>query len=291
MCATTLLGVIMRKDLRSVALGVCLMLAGITGAQAIIITPTFVKQGNYNDLGSPTTNILTSGWDVASGSTFRQYSVFDLGPSGVSDTINSASLKINLADSGYISEDDIEPISVYNVGTDPLDLGLVTDPNIFNDLGSGAVYGSQSVGRPDPSPPPVMEIVIDLSAAISQLQSATGQFAFGLALTDLRFDDGSSGPTPDPALNCIFFIECSELLFLSETEQAVLELDIAGGSVIPGPAPLALLVFGFAGLPLYLRRKRQDSLSRSTGLIPVAGREGEGVTSCRARLSTISYRG
>jgi PEP-CTERM motif len=121
----------------------------------------------------------------------RDFAVFDLGE-GV--TATSAVIRLfnpSTPDAGYISPNPSELFRLYDVSTGVRD--LVSDQtdatDIFDDLGSGLVFGSRIVSAADDG----SYVEIALSAeGVASLSSAVGSWAVGGAL------DLSEAPAPEP---------------------------------------------------------------------------------------------
>lgn len=220
----------MNRHLHTKYLGACLALATACGVQATtmeIASPSF---GNYINSGL-SGSLITVGWNGL-GTTAHQFSVFDL--SGVSESVIGADLVTTLSAAGFVSADETETLTVFDVATDPADLGTVNDPSIYTDLGNmtdsaDSPYGSQIIPRPTTS----VDVVIQIDNALLDLNTArvgSGLFSLGLASTDL---------------NLGFF--ASELVFFSQQSAPRLVLEVA--DPVPAPAPVALL---FLGLPWLL---------------------------------------
>jgi len=230
----------MNRHLYTKYLGACLALATACRVQAItmeIASPSF---GNYSNDGI-SGSLITVGWDGL-GTTAHQFSVFDL--SGISESVIGADLVITLSAAGFVSADPTETLTVYDVATDPADLGTVNHPSIYADLGNmtdsaDSPYGSQIVPRPNTS----VDVAIQIDNALLDLNTArvgSGLFSLGVASTDL---------------NLGFF--SSELVFFSQQSAPRLVLEVA--DPVPAPAPVALL---FLGLPwLLLTRSRTSRMA------------------------------
>jgi len=160
-------------------------------AEAAVFNLDAVDSGWYHITGNHTasinnyfTGICGSGCPQNPGD-HRSFFVFDV--TSISDEIISATL--NLFNPSYNSTDASEDLSIYDVTTSIADLTgtSTTDTAIFDDLGTGTLYGSRTVLAGDTG----VTIVITLNtAALTDLNNASGLFAFGGALTSLS----SSGP-------------------------------------------------------------------------------------------------
>ena len=175
----------------------------------------------------------------------RNYFVFDLSNVRGLDTLTGAQLRVfSLASSlpafgtGYGSTDFQETYAVYDVSTIPGSLGTARGVAIYNDLGSGTLFGSVTVTRQSSN---ATMVVIDLTpAALAAIQLHGGFFAFGGAVTTL-----------DPSRSI------AEFLFGgSQNEPVELVLTGPGVETVPEPATLLLLATGLAGVAAARRRRR-----------------------------------
>ncbi len=144
--------------------------------------------GNYNYL---------AGYNGALNSWNRNFFSFDL--SSVQDTIVSATLHLNPYAASYpFSEMQYD---LYDVSTSATDLLMASGPSsvIFNDLGSGTLYGSYLFNT-DPSI--VSDISINLTAgAISDLNNrSAAYFTLGGAVTPVPL------PLSSGLFSCALFI-------------------------------------------------------------------------------------
>lgn len=161
----------------------------------------------------------------------RSFFVFDL--SSVTGTINSATLRLFNPEvsqflHGYVSPDPTETLNLFDVTTDvdsvTLGLGGVA---AFDDLGSGALYGTRVVSAADNGT--VIEIALN-ATAIAALNAATGLFALGGAL-------GTIDGTADQ-----YVFGFSMTAFVADHTRELV-LDVAG---VPEPALTMLLMAGAA---------------------------------------------
>lgn len=199
--------------------------------------------GNYGADGSPAAdNDFTAG--LFGGLQYRNFFVFDL--SAVSGTVNSATLR--LYNGTIASPTNIETYTLFEVSTSPTVFSPINSrpfsTTIYNDLGSGLIYGSQNIDNTMNNS--FVDIVLS-TQAINAIQAALGsQLAIGGAVTSI------SGPA-------------NQYVFLSGTTQPqTLILDIAGvtgGGTEPPPetaetpeiTTLATVAAGLAYLAYYRR--------------------------------------
>jgi hypothetical protein len=163
--------------------------------------------GSHNDTltsSSVTISFLDSGWVQADGThtgsnnnyivgqasglpEFRDYVTFGLGAE--TPTIIGAELRLYNPTPGYSSTDLTETYTLFDVSSSPLVLdttrlsGDATGIGIFNDLGSGTVFGTRIVSAADNS----TNVGITLNAAaVAALNAAIGStVSFGGAITSL----------------------------------------------------------------------------------------------------------
>ncbi len=167
----------------------------VTGAIRNSSSLTAIDSGWWDASGfhnAANTNYITG---QLSGQGYRSFFVFDKG--ALDGDVQSATLRAY--NPGYISPDPTENFALFNVATDVarLQSSGFGQADIFDDLGTGATYGSRSVSAADNN----QTVSIPLNAAaVAALNGASGAFALGGALTTLRPDSfdyefvfGSSG--------------------------------------------------------------------------------------------------
>jgi hypothetical protein len=128
---------------------------------------------------------------------YHDFAVFDLGE-GVSPTSAVVRLFNPASPAGYDSPNPTELYSLYDVSTGVRDLvATQTDAtDIFDDLGSGVVYGSRLVSAADDG----FYVEISLSAdAVDSLSRAVGSWSVGGALDLSREPGPEPEPVPEPA--------------------------------------------------------------------------------------------
>lgn len=177
---------------RILTCGCCAVLcAGLSAPACADEMLDAVDSGNYDQDGDHShnnTNYLTGDTAAAGVAENRAFFVFDL--SAVHEQIVGARLTaynpglVPDDHDGFTSPDAYETLTVFDVATDVATLraggsGLIA---IFDDLGGGPSYGSVDV---DEQCNATMVSVTLNQDALDALNLATGEFAFGTALTTL----------------------------------------------------------------------------------------------------------
>jgi hypothetical protein len=161
----------------------------------LTLIPT--NRGHYNESGAgvavlaPTGSSSTANYAIGdpisdSSAEGRGFFVFDLAAVG-GNTIIAAELRLDIATDGFgttQSPDGTETFDVVDfTNTNIPDLISGVNPaGSFADLGSGNVYATRTVSDLDDS----STLVVTLNAAaLSALNTSTGLFAFGTAVTTL----------------------------------------------------------------------------------------------------------
>jgi hypothetical protein len=167
------------------------------------------------------------------GTEHRSFVVFDR--SSVAGTINSATLRLFNPEvsaflHGYVSPDPTEALNFYDVTTPVGDItGNTAGAAGFTDLGSGTLFGTQTVSAADNGR--IIEIVLN-PAAIAALNAGTGPFAIGGALSTI------SGPADQ------YVFGFSMASFVPDhTRQLVLDV-----TQIPEPSTTATILLGLLAL-------------------------------------------
>ncbi len=175
------------------------------------------------------------------GQEHRSFLLFDL--SSLNGQIQSATLRlfnpeVSQFQHGYVSPDPTETLNIYDVTTSATAIvGNTAGVGGFDDLGSGVLYGSRVVSAADNGF--IVEIVLN-SAALAELNSATGLFLFGGAL-------GTLSGTEDQHV-----FGFSMASFVSDhTRELVLDVQS-----VPEPSLLVALALGVLGLAWRERRWR-----------------------------------
>lgn len=168
---------------------------------------------------------------------YRNYFVFNL--TFIAD-ITSARLRILQPGNVDLNSDPSETYVLYDVQTPAGLLGQVESASIFDDLGTGTVFGSVEVATPLSSPPRFIDI--DLNADALAAMQGSRLFGIGGAIITLRTPPFGTG---------------GDHLFGSSGDVAI-QLILEGRQVpIPEPATLLLLGPGLAGVAAVVRRRRR----------------------------------
>jgi hypothetical protein len=186
----------------------------LASAREVLSTPVAGRQWVLGSLGtgpSLTVDAADSGWWDSTGShdasndnfivgtlgtQYRDFFVFDL--SAVSLPIVGAQLRLFQQSGAYGSLDPTETYTVFDVTTPIPDLGASGSGQtaIFDDLGTGASFGSTTVSAADNGG--FVSVTLNAAALASLNASSGGLAAVGGALTSLggsagQFDFGGSG--------------------------------------------------------------------------------------------------
>jgi hypothetical protein len=178
--------------MRPIVLGLTLlaMLAAPPAASADVINA--IDSGWYSEAGVHTAqnqNYLTGNFG---GSARRSFFVFDL--TAVANEIVSASIQLYNPDSalpalrGYVSPDATETFALYDVSTPVASLTASSAAGpagvaVFDDLGSGAVFGERVMSVADNGTTVSLALNADGLSALNAARG--GLFALGGALTSL----------------------------------------------------------------------------------------------------------
>lgn len=178
----------------------------------------------------------------------RNFFVFDL--SGVTQQIVGATLTIYNPSGGYSSNDPSETWTLYDVTTPIVDLtasggGATGGINVYNDLGSGTMFGSATVTSASNNT--LVNVNLNNNAVAALNAARGGSFAIGGALTSL---DGN--------------INTEEVVFKfssSGTEVRRLTLQFGTDAAIGAPAltEWGMILMGvlLGGSAIYLMRKKR----------------------------------
>lgn len=172
-----------------------------------------VDRGWYDSFGNHdpiNKNYLAGSLNILSGLLeYRNWFAFDV-PTG-SDPIVAASLRLyNPAPIGYYSANPLQVYQLFDV--DSPSFSIMTGGNgqmsIFDDLGSGALYGEKPVTTADNGQ--IIDIPLNAAAIVALNASIGGRFLLGGSLarsgTDDQFLFGFSG-SPDHPLPGLFIFQ------------------------------------------------------------------------------------
>jgi len=218
----------------------------MANANAATISIDATESGWITSDGLPTNNEDSENYVVGvvsfggTSTEHRNWFLFDL--SGVDETVTSASLNIynptsdvDIVD-GFNSIDRTETYSLFSYESSITDLSDELGLGSYDDLGDGTLFGSVTVSDADNGT--VISIALN-GDAIDAINSATGPFVFGGALTSL------SGQT-----------DFSELLFGGTFPEFTRELVLT-----TVPVPAAIWLFASAcGLMGTLKLRRPTAL-------------------------------
>lgn len=225
-------------NLSKLVCGLCALaaLAGGTAAGAATLAST--DNGWYDQRGEHETWNINTFTGYLDGDVLRSWYVFDI--SALTGPVSSAVLTFVGGNGNYVSSDASETASLYDVTTDLAALvGGTGGTAAFEDLGSGAVYGTFGTGG---TYTPMPEISLSLSgAAVADLnaaiQSGAGVFGIGAALISLSGTQGQ------------------EAFWSSSGAVPAAKLDLEMTPAVPLPAGGLLLVTALAGFGALRRRK------------------------------------
>lgn len=209
-------------------------------------TPGYDNQGYHRSTGNRVANNdnYLVGW-VQTSIVYRNFFTFDLSDLDPALNVVSARLEVRRAGSYPFGIPNTQTYQLFDVSTDAqtLNLTLLNDSAIFEDLGTGASYGTFDV----PSGPSADTLTFNLNAAaLTDIQAAAGGFFSIGGNIDLTGKD----LTQDQAL----FVGSGSGTATNGIQRLVLEV-----TPIPEPGSLALLGLGALGVLLAARRKPADA--------------------------------
>ena len=202
----------------------------VSTGHATTITLGTTQSGLYDQSGFHNNNPNYVAGVCCGNGEHRDFFVFDL--PGVTGKVVGATLRLFNPFTGYISPDATETYTVFSVAT-PIST-LITGGSgltgIFDDLASGAIYGSRVVSAADDNT--VVEIILNANAA-TDINAVLGRsFAIGGAITTLQ---GTAPFSPFAPEEVIFSLTGDG------SRQLVL-------TIVPEPAALLLFITGLITL-------------------------------------------
>jgi len=208
-----------------------LLLASAAVCPAASVTVTAVDSGAYSSAGAHTPgnqNYITGTFTTER----RSFFAFDL--SSVAGTVNSAKLRLFNPEvsaflHGYSSPDPTETLNIYDVTTPAANI-IDSTAGVagFNDLGSGTLFGTQTVSAADNGF--VVEIVLNADAIAALNARGSGLFVFGGALSTI------SGPGDQH----VFGFSMTPFV---DTKTRELVLDV---TAVPEPSTIGLMLAAVA---------------------------------------------
>jgi hypothetical protein len=153
----------------------------------------------------------------------------------------------------YDSPDVFETLGVFDVSTAPLLLAQIggQDPSIYEDLGTGEMYGSADVTAANAP----FTVKLNQAAVTAIKRNLGGSFAVGLSLLTLR-------PNPSSV----------EMLFKGQAASSILHMRYAR---VPEPSAATMVVFiSAASGPAWRRRlpMSRERLDGQNGKFPASSR-------------------
>lgn len=212
-----------------------------TMANAGVVSVNASDTGWYQDNGTHITSNFNYITGHYSGDDYNSFFVFDL--SSVTNLITGATLSLYNPSSGFSSVSATETLNIFNVLSDLSSVtGGTGGANVFNDLGSGTLFGSVVGSAADANS--YIDVVLNASA-ISALNSAPDMFGFGGALADVSSDgvlfSGSHSGYNSSFVQLSLTTDDNTLRFNTQ--------DV--------PAPGALLLLGLALLAMRVARTKR----------------------------------
>ena len=205
-------------------------------------TPGVDNQGFWSaTFANTTTNDNYFTGELASGAVLRSFFTFDLSSLDLTDqTVTGATLE--LSRHLYDSTDASEIIRLFDVSTPAATLNdhTGTSASIFNDLGSGTIYGTFGVNDYTGTPTLSTLTFVLTAAALADISAAAGNFfSIGGALISISPGEGEN-----------------EAIFSGSSGAGIQRL-IVETTPIPEPASILLFGTGIAGLIVTRARRRR----------------------------------
>ncbi len=235
------------RELKSVALVVLVLFVVLPISNvgyAGVITISAIDSGHYSAGGTHQPTNLN--YAVGGSGIFRDFFVFDL--TNVSGKILNAHLRLSNPYNGVFAVNPPETVAFFDVTTSisVLRTGGVELISIFDDLGTGIMFGIRDYDRLDNGFPDGSVSEVQLNSAALQDLNVTkgGLWAIGGSLLTQDAEDHVFGFTPNDGLGT--------------TRELVLNVD----SPIPEPTSLTLLGIGALSLFGYGWRRKKANVKK-----------------------------
>jgi hypothetical protein len=199
------------------------------------LLPGVDNQGWWSaTLANVSTNATYFTGESATGALLRSFFTFDLSSLDLANEAVTA-VTLELARFAYDSEDESETIAFFDVSTDATTLNnnAGTSAAIFDDLGSGTMYGTFVVPAYTFSSAQTLSFPLNDNATAAVAAAAGGFFSIGAALTSITRGGGEN-----------------EALFGSSSSVGIQRLIVETTAVVPEPTSMGLAITAMAGLAL-----------------------------------------
>ncbi|MCB1691899.1 MAG: hypothetical protein KDI19_03990 [Pseudomonadales bacterium] len=192
-------------------------------AAAATIVIDSADNGWYTNTGSHSAS-NTNTWTGTDGYGTYRNSFYNFDVSGVTGNVTAASITFLAGNGQYNSIDAYETVQVWDVNTVP---GLGSSLAVYNDLGSGVLYGQTDYYASNYES--MREFTVSLSSASFADIMADGFFSVGTSLASLASN-------------------YRQVLWSSSSYLPAARLTLeTGPAAVPAPAALSLLLLGLAG--------------------------------------------
>ena len=200
--------------------------------------------GNWSATGINADASTNYAVGYSAGTAWRNFFTFNLASLAPNQQIVSATLELRKW--WYTSPDASETVQFFDVSTPAQVLNNNTGASatIFNDLGSGASYGSVAIGAPSNPALPDTGATISVAlngAALADIAAAGGGY-FSIGGTCITCTTGPTGQN-------------SQNVFSGSSATGIQQLVIQTIPAVPEPSTYAMLGVGLAALAFLRRRK------------------------------------